>query len=1046
MTSYEGTHRDRGDYNEDGIVDVTDLNILLGGWLNANTWNFNVTDLDILLTNWLKEYEDEPESMPEPEPEPMPEPEPEPEPQPEPEPEPEQQSMLEVTYPFVSGDQGLTDLKICIYQYITFGHTDNVAPSTIPEVIGDWDVSMMTTLAGAFRNNSYDYNGTDVDATLDTSNFNEDISAWQVSSSVTNLEYMFYGASAFNQPLDSWDTSNVTDMSYMFYEASAFSQNIASWNTSNVTNMSYMFYKALAFSFGLSSSSWNTSNVTDMSYMFYNASTFNQPVNSWDVSSVTTMRSMFGSSIFNQPLESWDVSSVTTMRSMFSYASAFNQSIESWNTSSVTDMRYMFTYASAFNQPIESWDVSNVIYTHYMFKGAEVFNQSLNDWNVFSVTKMEAMFHRAHAFNGNISDWDVSNVTTMTDMFASATAFNQDIGNWDVSSVTSLMRALSYASAFNQDIGGWDVSSVTSLAMMFYEASAFNQDLSGWCVTNHSSYPTDFSTNSSLSDTNYPVWGTCPELSPQPEPMPEPEPEFEPQPEPMPEPEPEFEPQPEPMPEPEPEFEPQPEPMPEPEPEFEPQPEPMPEPEPEFEPQPEPMPEPEPEFEPQPEPMPEPEPEPEPEAEAEDQLWIGDGLDIVGASQSDNLGHDVAINSDGDIMIISAYGGNYVRVYGQGHVDDLGIWDTNLGWTQLGTDIKDDDFSNARYGRGVSINAAGDIVAIGASRAENTASQTDAGLVQMFKRDENVEMGWTQLGSNILPETDAFVRAKGGYSVALNDAGNIVVIGYIAYEDWVEDWGENADVGAFRVFKYTDDNLSTNGEWEILGSLVSAIDALGSWVDGESDMDFGYSVDINGAGDIVAVGAPWSNDNGSLTIFQYVEDWERIGSILPTGNGDPSYQSMFGQSVALNNAGTIVAVGAPKWQEYDEQGPGQVHIYVYESDNWTQRDIFEGEEDTTNQFGANISLNGDGNIIAISTANASIVQTYQYVNATWTQFGGDITMVGSNVNNAKVSLNYDGNEIVIGNPSNYDRDNIRTGSTCSYTIGLSGSTYVWILN
>ena len=63
MTSYE-TPENPGDFNDDGMVDVVDLNILLEGWLNVTTWNFDVADLDILLTNWLKDYEDESETEP----------------------------------------------------------------------------------------------------------------------------------------------------------------------------------------------------------------------------------------------------------------------------------------------------------------------------------------------------------------------------------------------------------------------------------------------------------------------------------------------------------------------------------------------------------------------------------------------------------------------------------------------------------------------------------------------------------------------------------------------------------------------------------------------------------------------------------------------------------------------------------------------------------------------------------------------------------------------------------------------------------------------
>ena len=48
---------------------------------------------------------------------------------------------------------------------------------------------------------------------------------------------------------------------------------------------------------------------------------------------------------------------------------------------------------------------------------------------------------------------------------------------------------------------------------MFFEATSFNQNISSWCVTNIDSEPTRFSTESPLSESNKPVWGTCPTAS-----------------------------------------------------------------------------------------------------------------------------------------------------------------------------------------------------------------------------------------------------------------------------------------------------------------------------------------------------------------------------------------------------------------------------------------------------------------------------------------------------------------------------------------------------
>jgi surface protein len=103
---------------------------------------------------------------------------------------------------------------------------------------------------------------------------------------------------------------------------------------------------------------------------------------------------------------------------------SFNQNINSWDTSNVTTMQNMFRDNSAFNQPLNSWDVSKVQSRHAMFKESTAFNQPLDNWNTASGTSMLWMFSGATAFNQNLSTWDVSNVTTMTNMFQN-TALSQ---------------------------------------------------------------------------------------------------------------------------------------------------------------------------------------------------------------------------------------------------------------------------------------------------------------------------------------------------------------------------------------------------------------------------------------------------------------------------------------------------------------------------------------------------------------------------------------------------------------------------------------------
>jgi surface protein len=93
------------------------------------------------------------------------------------------------------------------------------------------------------------------------------------------MDYMFFGAAAYNQPLNDWDVSNVTDMTAMFYGAKAYNQPMNDWEVSNVTNMGNMFFRAAAFNQPLKD--WNVSKVTAVYSMFNGAAAFNQDLCDW---------------------------------------------------------------------------------------------------------------------------------------------------------------------------------------------------------------------------------------------------------------------------------------------------------------------------------------------------------------------------------------------------------------------------------------------------------------------------------------------------------------------------------------------------------------------------------------------------------------------------------------------------------------------------------------------------------------------------------------------------------------------------------------------
>ena len=157
----------------------------------------------------------------------------------------------------------------------------------------------------------------------------------------------------------------------------------------------------------------DTSDVTDMSYLFDEIRSFTGNVSEWDVSNVTNMGNMFGSTNFNGNLSKWDVSNVTDMDSMFEF-SLFNGDISNWDVSNVTDMSYMFM-ESQFNGDISKWDVSNVEVMTCMFYKSQ-FNGDISKWDVSNVINMKRMFYKS-PFSGNLDNWDVKNVSNLVKIF-----------------------------------------------------------------------------------------------------------------------------------------------------------------------------------------------------------------------------------------------------------------------------------------------------------------------------------------------------------------------------------------------------------------------------------------------------------------------------------------------------------------------------------------------------------------------------------------------------------------------------------------------------
>jgi len=311
--------------------------------------------------------------------------------------------------------------------------------------------------------------------------------------------------------------------------------------------------------------------------------------------------------------------------------------------------------------------------------------------------------------------------------------------------------------------------------------------------------------------------------------------------------------------------------------------------------------------------------------------WNQLGQDIDGEAAGDHSGFALSMNSLGDRVIVGARNNNgngtqtgHVRIY---------EWN-GTSWIQLGQDI-DGESANDYSGYTVSMNSLGDIVAIGAPF--NDGNGTDAGHVRIYEWNGS---SWSQLGSDIDGEAvgDFF-----GQSVSINSVGDRVAIGGYA------NGGNGGGSGHTRIYSY----------------IGSSWVQLGSDIDGENVGDkSGYSVAINDAGDRVVISSPFNDDNGNLSghvrVFNWDGNaWNQLGANIP-GEAAGDYSGLPG--LDINGDGDIIAIGSV-YNDGNGLDAGHFRVFYYNGNAWIQSGNDVDGEASIDHFGESVSMNTAGNII-----------------------------------------------------------------------------------
>ena len=216
------------------------------------------------------------------------------------------------------------------------------------------------------------------------------------------------------------------------------------------------------------------------------------------------------------------------------------------------------------------------------------------------------------------------------------------------------------------------------------------------------------------------------------------------------------------------------------------------------------------------------------------------------------------------------------------------------------------------------------------------------------------------------------------------------------------------------------DDVYFNDDVKHYHYLMSSLVKKGSNINGELAGDeSGHSVSLSSDGTTVAIGAIKNDgigtNSGHVRVFQWVNDvWTQIGDDI---DGAAAWDQS-GFSVSLSSDGTIVAIGAI----YPHSIGGSVRVFQWVNPVWTQIGGDINGEAAGDQSGYSVSLSSDGTTVAIgATTNdgsgndSGHVRVFQWVNAVWTQIGGDIDGKFSNDRSGNsVSLSSDGTIVAIG--------------------------------
>ncbi len=261
-----------------------------------------------------------------------------------------------------------------------------------------------------------------------------------------------------------------------------------------------------------------------------------------------------------------------------------------------------------------------------------------------------------------------------------------------------------------------------------------------------------------------------------------------------------------------------------------------------------------------------------------------DGL-VTTNSGSNDEGNGIAVQTDGKIVVAGTNGATFVVI----RYNTDGSLDTSFG----GTGVVSTNFGSTDKAYGVVIQPDGKIVAAGYSGNDFALAryETNGTLDTTFGAN-----GLVTTDFNALPGSYA---SAGGYAVALDSNGRIIVVGYVQNGSQFEDWA---------VVRYDSDG-SLDETFNPTGSFTPGVPGIVTTIIQQQEPERAYAVAIQSDDKIVVVGET-KGSPGQFAMTRYNTD----GGLDTTLAGDGSVLAASnkvgpGRGVAVQDDGMIVVTG-----------------------------------------------------------------------------------------------------------------------------------------